>query len=131
MILTIICFTCVFATCKKKCIGTDFTFSLGAKAIPNQDTLKLGDTLFFEVKDSVILQDLSSSKLVDYSNASNLTTVISTNKIVSENPLQKSNALSLVEFKITVGSEIKSIDSSRFKEYFFQEINNAYVLRFL
>lgn len=65
--------------CKKlrlDCKTVKYNFQLPAKAYPDTDSIKIGDTLWLEIDEPTILKDGISSSNIDYSGTENLGTVI-------------------------------------------------------
>src|SRR5882672_6651514 len=64
------------ATCKKPRICFDvITYNFinnEARAIPNKDSTKVGDTLWIEMNTPLVLQDVQTHIMVDYSKATTL-----------------------------------------------------------
>lgn len=44
----------VFATCRKDCSRTDYSFEIAAKAYPDLDSIRVGDTVWVEVNEPVL-----------------------------------------------------------------------------
>jgi hypothetical protein len=67
----------VFATCnkKKECVRNNYPFDIKMKAYPDRDSILVSDTIYFELKEPVMLNE-SGGSLVDYSGAGNLGTVV-------------------------------------------------------
>ncbi len=66
--------------CPSVCPDTVYNFAITASILPNTDSVRVGDTLLLRSSFSTQLRDLQTNKLVDYSNA----TAISSNLFVDE-----------------------------------------------
>ena len=110
------------------CAENVYSFEIGVKAYPDIDSISVGDTIWVEIDNSVMLSDINSNKLIDYSNADNLGTSISFAKLISPDNVITETA-NLFTYKIVTGSEVLSLDSTKFREYIFAEINNRYMFK--
>ena len=95
------------STCKKgsPCTQTNQYFEIGVKAIPNYDSIKVNDTIWTAIDESVNLLDKSSNSLVDFSNAVNLTTYIAFQKAKFVPTLDFVPSTSAFNFLIVEGEE--------------------------
>jgi hypothetical protein len=77
----------IFGECRKKsdCIGTTYNFNLGIRGHPDSDSVNIGDTIFFEIDEPVILNDLSSGTQINFSNAKNMSNTFGLPELISIN----------------------------------------------
>ena len=78
--------------CGKKCTETTYSFNLPVKAYIDKDSIKIGDTIWLEINEPVVLRN-SDGSMVNYSGAENLGSAIafgvynsSINSWQNENP---------------------------------------------
>ena len=116
----------VRSTCKKNCTTSSYSFELDVKVYPANDTLSIGDTLWFEVNNSTQLKDLQSGQLIDYSNAENLGSAIAFNRLSSSNSFTE-KAVNKFNYVLEFGRETKSVDLELLKEFIFSEQSNKYI----
>jgi hypothetical protein len=74
LILMLLSLVSVYATCHKHldCRETVYNFEMGIKDYPDKDSINVGDTIWLEVNEPVILKDIQTGKDVNYSSANNL-----------------------------------------------------------
>lgn len=113
------------SSCYKNCLNTTYQFELPVKAYPNIDSINIGDTLWFEINESVILKN-SDGNMVDYSGAENLGTVIDVQKIDSINKLFV-ESVNNFDYKVERGKEI--MRTNLYVEYAFSELNNRFFFK--
>lgn len=118
----------VFATCRKDCSRTDYSFEIAAKAYPDLDSIQVGDTVWVEINQPVSLKDLNTNTSISYSGAVNLGTNIGLQEILGTTP-QIINAATDFSFRIIYGTEVNSANSDLFKEYVFTESNNMFLFK--
>jgi hypothetical protein len=129
LLLIALLFTCVFATCKKDkdCVKASYNFEVGVKALPDVDSINIGDTIRLEVKEPVNLRDLTSGNFIDFSGAKNFSSVMAIGELQG-NGVERF-AINDFAYLLTEGSEVPSINVSRFKEFYFTERNGYYLFR--
>lgn len=118
----------VFATCRKDCTRTDYSFEMAVNAYPDLDSMRVGDTVWVEINETVSLKDLNTNENINYSGAVNLGTNIGFQEIVGTTP-QIINAATDFSSKVINGTEISSTNSSLFKEYVFAENNGKFLFK--
>lgn len=125
IILVIIAAVSVFAKCKKNCPLVLYNFELGIIARPDLDSLNIGDTIFFDVNESVILNDGLSGQQVTYNQTKNLGTAISFSELVSPNVVNQfvNNDF---KFVLLAGTHVIRPDTNRYREYLFVETNQRF-----
>jgi hypothetical protein len=121
----------IFGNCSKKsfCQTSVYNFNIGIKAYPDIDSVYVGDTIFFEINESVVLNDLSSGSPINYSNAANLSTAIGIVELISIN-IYNTYANSDFKFSLITGINVPRSDTNRVREYLFYESNQRYQLKF-
>jgi hypothetical protein len=101
---------------------------MGIKAIPDNDSINLGDTIWLDINEPATLTDAQSGKLIDYGGASNLGTAIGIAELISVN-VTNTEGNSFFKFVLSSGSEVTRPDTNKFREYLFVEVNNRYVFK--
>lgn len=116
--------------CNKKfgCSENVYSFALGIKAFPDNDSLNVGDTIWLEVNEPTTLKDAQTGRMIDYSRAANLGTAIGIAELISVNTVNIEGN-SFFKFSLLSGNEIIRPDTNKFREYEFAEINNSYKLK--
>ena len=112
-------------SCAKKCTETTYSFNLPVKAYPDRDSINIGDTLWLEVNQSVILKN-NDGIMIDYGGAANLGSVIDFQKIDTVNKIFI-EAANKFEYKLEKGKELQR--TSLYIEYNFAEANQSYVFK--
>jgi len=126
--LIIISVATVFATCnkKKECVRNNYSFDIKMRAYPDKDSIMVGDTIYFELKEPVMLRE-SGGNLVDYSGAGNLGTVVAFGELSgNSNERDAANDFTCLTLK---GRETPSSNSQRFRQYLFSEDGSFYVFK--
>lgn len=115
------------ATCKKNCVSATYTFKIGVKANPNLDSINIGDTIWLDINEPVVLTDLESGMQINYSNATSLSALIGFQEVLSATQFR--NAANDFRFKVILGLETTNTNSLLFREYFFAEQNGRYLFK--
>ncbi|MBD3750709.1 MAG: hypothetical protein IE931_14575 [Sphingobacteriales bacterium] len=129
-ILLIIVLTMTFSTCRKGglgCANTVYNFQIAAKIRPNLDSIHIGDTIWIELNTSTNLTDVVSNKIINYSGAKNLGTLIGFGDYsILNNPVPSANNFTTILIK---GKEINNPNKLQVREYLFEEQNDRYILK--
>lgn len=74
---------CVQMTCRQElpCRGNDYVFSLNLKVLPNTDSVRIGDTIWFEINEPTTLKDATTGNMIDYSGVDYLSTRVSFSRL--------------------------------------------------
>lgn len=107
------------------CADAVYNFEMGIKAFPDNESIRIGDTVWLALDEPTTQTDLQTGRMIDYSNASNLGTAISMAELLSANNIN-TEANSFFKFTLIIGSEVPRPDTNKFKEYSFAETNNHY-----
>jgi hypothetical protein len=121
--------TCLFLTsigCGKDCVETTYNFNLPLKAYPNKDTIKVGDSIWVEIDVANSFVDAQSQKIIDYSNAENLGSFITFQKITGSAP-DISDAVDSLTIETLKGKLLRKVPLGL--EYNFVEENNRYLFK--
>jgi hypothetical protein len=125
----ILCFALasIYAQCNKRldCDNTVYNFEMGIKAYPDRDSINVGDTIWLEVNEPTTLKDAFSGKMIDYSDAANLSTTIGIAELISANQVN-TNGNTFFTFFSQYGNEVVRPDTNNFREYRLTEISNMY-----
>jgi hypothetical protein len=111
--------------CGKDCTAIYYNFELPAKIFPDNDTLRLGDslTVFIDVSNSFV--ELQSGTLVPFKRAANLGSTISFGrKNLSTGAFDQ--VANDFDFILLKGKESRAINPSLTRSYLFTEENNRY-----
>lgn len=120
----------IFSGCGKLCLDgakTTFNFQIAVKAYPDRDSIRVGDTIWFEIDAPTSLADLNSNKIIDYSGAGNLGSAIIFEKIMSPSNFQSST--NKFRFLLVKGREVENSKTDLIKEYLFEEQNSKYTFK--
>jgi hypothetical protein len=129
-VLIIISTVCIYANCRKprNCAQTSYSFEIGARAFPDLDSIRVGDTLWIEINEPVTQQDANTNSGINFSGAANLGTVIGFIELKGNR--QSADAANDFDLKLISGTYVgMSTIPSLFREYFFAEENTSYTLR--
>lgn len=118
------------STCKKNvnCIENLYSFQMGIKAYPNKDSVNIGDTVWFEIKEPVNLKDYTSNNQINYSGAENFGSVLSFLQLAQLNTFTI-KAVKSFDFIVSKGSETNVVDPSFEKQYIFVEENGYFLFK--
>lgn len=116
IILIAIFWLSVYSSCSKQgsCDQTIYSFRLNISANPGIDSVALFDTVWFKIEESTQLMDLISNKIVDFSNAGNLSYVFALRKVISATEVLP--AADSFHYFIKKGVNIPSLDPTRLRE---------------
>lgn len=128
LIVVFLFLTTVFATCTKDCSRTNYSFQMTASAVPDEDSIRIGDTIWIEVNEPVTLQDLKTYNNVNYAGAVNLGTYIGFQEIIGSVP-QITNVAKDFDVKVNVGLIVTSSNPELFKEYLFTERDGKFCFK--
>ena len=111
--------------CKKRfgCADTVYNFEIGVRAVPDLDSVNVGDTIWFEINSATQLKDVNG-QLIDYSNAENLGTGISFYALDNQEGQFIIKATSKFDYLLVAGTQLRMTDD--IIEYRFIEENGAY-----
>ena len=116
------------SSCNKNCVQTTYSFQLPLKAYPDKDSINIGDTIWFEIDESVLLKN-SDGTIIDYSGASNLGSAISFGLFNSTiNSWQNENPDNFTLY-ISDNKGTKINQNNISVEYNFSESNARYVFK--
>ena len=116
----------IFSSCGKTfdCKDAKYNFKLGVKCYPDKDSIIIGDTIWFEIKESTYLIDNQLSQKIDYSGAENLGSAISINKFIERDSIE--DAVNKFSFLLKKGTLVNNPLTDKIKEYLFLEENSFY-----
>ena len=131
LVLGLLYLTMVYGNCSKNtlCLGTNngYSFGMDSRLFPNLDSISISDTLWLEIRSSVIMRDYQSGQMINYSNAANLGTVVALIELLGNSNFR--GAFNDFNLQLKNGVSVpNSIDPTRLKEYLFEEVNNEYIL---
>jgi hypothetical protein len=116
--------------CNKRlgCEKNVYGFSMGIKAYPDKDSVKVGDTIWFEINEPTTLEDGISRNMIDYSGAANLGSVMNFHHLSPDNEFTEPSA---EKFRIILskGRQVSSRDSTFERQYLFREENQLYLFK--
>ena len=107
------------------CTESIYSFNLGVKAYPDKDSLRIGDTLWFEINEPTTLKDARSGQMIDYSGAENLGSVISFHQLSASKQFSIPASNQFL-FGLMKGQEKSVLDPSFEKQYVFSEEGQYY-----
>lgn len=116
--------------CNKRigCAENIYSFEIGVKAYPDNETMNVGDTLWLEINEPTTLSDTRTGRSIDYSNAENLSSNLGFSKL-NESVPKWEDAADEFNYLLSEGSEIGPISPSLQREYRFAEKSGKYTLK--
>ena len=130
-VVALIYATTVFSTCNKTILGCSeesHSFQINAIAYPDKDSIHIGDTLWLEVNAPTTLKDVFSGKMMDYSGAANLGTVVTLLQFFPDK--NTSGAINNFYFFIQQGSKSSNtVDPLSNQVLLVSEVNGSYKLK--
>lgn len=131
-IVVFFCFVITSLTgCGRNCAETTFTFQTGIRAYPDKDSIRVGDTIWYEATIPTNLADVATKQTVNYAGASNLGTVFSMQKLIGGSISDPGTTPAAGDFKyiLVTGRDVSNSFFERNREYLFTEINNQYLFK--
>jgi hypothetical protein len=110
-----------------RCAETVYGFGISIKAYPDNEILKIGDTLWFDINEATTLKD-GTGNMVDYSGAVNLGCVVNFDRLSPANQFTEASA-DRFRFLLNKGQQTQSIDATFAREYLFREENGLYLFQ--
>lgn len=108
------------------CAATVYTFELPFKARPDTDSIQLGEAITFSIEASTVFVDKISGMEVDYNGAGNLGSAVGFIKY--DSTAEKwVHAAGQHKYSLAKGIEVRSADTTVYREYLFAESNGRYV----
>lgn len=111
---------------KKGCANTAYNFVVGVKAYPDKESIRLGDTLWFEINAPTNLTDITSNTTIDYSGAENLGSAIGFGRITNNITVESADTFSYIT---KVGVPVSNPNTTKIREFLFVQINKNYVFK--
>ena len=130
VVLFIIAITSIYSTCKKGglgCANTVYDFKISVHAYPDKDSIRIGDTIWFEVNAPTTLKDKGTNSLINYSGTENLGSAIGFEKIINSTTFKSST--NTFTYKLITGEETQNANPTLIKEYLFKEQSGNYVFK--
>jgi hypothetical protein len=131
--VALISVTMIYSRCKPSICSDAIAYSFqvnNAKAYPDKDSIKTGDTLWIEINFPTKLQDVVTGNTIDYGNAVNLgedlSLLIFTGGSVSDPGASYANT-NFDYFIANGGAGLTSINGVR--NFLFSELNGSYLLK--
>ncbi len=123
----------IYASCNKNfdCRGTVFSFEAFYKARPDKDSIRINDTIWIELNTSTQLRDLTSNRVIDYSEAGNFGTVIGYVEIIGGDLLHPGGIPAANNFENVLinGSAVHPLRPEQLREFLFEEKNGMYLFK--
>lgn len=129
-VIIIISAALIFQKCtctKNGCFNELYSFEIFVKAYPDQDSIFINDTIWFEINESVMLKDMISNRTINFDKAANLGSAVAFGQLLGNS--QEKDAVSDFNFVLVSGTETNSVNAARFKEYLFKEEQGRYLFR--
>ena len=128
-VVAVIAVTSTFSTCKKgrlACANTVYSFQMDIEAYPDIDSMRIGDTLWFEVNSPTTFQEIITDRMIDYSGAENLGTAIGFGQFSNDSIIVAANSF---DYKLIQGTQVSNPRVDQIREYLFIQNNNSYVFK--
>jgi hypothetical protein len=126
-LMILVAVSSIQATCKRNCVTANYSFTLGVKATPNLDSILIGDTIWLDINEPVLLQDITSGNQVNFSNATNLGSHIGFQEVLSATQFR--NAANDFSYNLISGFETANSNPMLYREFLFSEQNNRFLFR--
>jgi hypothetical protein len=128
VLLMMVGFASLQFQCNKRlgCEKNVYGFSMGITAYPDKDSVKVGDTIWFDINEPTTLNNGQTGNMVDYSGAANLGCVVNFDRLSAANEFTEGSA-GKFQILLNKGIQTRSIDSSFAREYLFREENKFYL----
>lgn len=110
------------------CAENVYSFDVGIQAVPDLDSVAVGDTVWFSIDDSTSLKDVSSSDVIDYKGADNLTLTVAIAELHGVNDFD-TEGNRFFDFVPASAREFIRSDFNSVREYFYVERSGRYQLR--
>jgi hypothetical protein len=121
------------ATCNKKvdCLNAVYTFAVTAKVYPDMENINIGDTIWVELDEPNMFEDLQSGKTIDFSQAANLGLGIALDRFTGGDLLNPGTVAAAAAFSIHVreGTQLSSLQPERIRSFNFSEQAGRYRLK--
>ncbi|MDB5276119.1 MAG: hypothetical protein JWR61_1074 [Ferruginibacter sp.] len=119
-----------FTACQKPCNESNYSFSITASFLGENDSIPLGDTLWLICQTSTRMQDLTTSSEVDFVSVVNLGTTLLVQDIKKFGTYER-GAVDSFDFVKVEGEiySVQTLDPKRVKQLSFLESNNKYNLK--
>ena len=129
-VLLIIAMSCLQFQCRRifGCTEQKYSFNLPIVAYPDKEEVAISDTLWFEMKHSVLLMDHLTEEIVNYSGAANLGSAINFSKL--NDTIFSEKSVAKFDYILEKGVDLgRSLDPERLKEYRFVEEDGYYLFK--
>ena len=117
--------------CPKSCIEANYTFEATIKIFPHDSIIHIGDTLWLNSSFPIRLNDISTGKLIDYSNATDIESTLSIAKLINGNIIPEGSV-----YNFNYVSEIGQVYNATnipspqtVQQLRFQQVDTNYQLR--
>jgi hypothetical protein len=128
--LTFISLLMVSSSCNKNwnCTEVIYNFECRLQIYPDDDSIKINDTIWLDMNVPKKLKDYISGEEIDYSQAENFGSAIRFVELIDGTipELGVKPAVDSFEFKLAIGQQIPSILPKQVNQYIFQELQNTY-----
>jgi len=125
-------FMSIGGTCRKSdCSQTDYTFEAFYKAYPDNDSIRIGDTIWLELNSPTQLKNLINGQIIDYSGAENLGTAIGYGELLGGDMLNPGGIPAANSFdNVLRAGVLSSTDKpEQVRVYRFKEENGKYLFK--
>jgi hypothetical protein len=136
MLVVVILFTTTIgSTCKNKLICADnntYTFINNyAKVYPDKDSIRVGDTLWTEIKMPTTLKDEQTNVMVDFSDAVSVGNTLGIGLFTggSVNDPGSTGAVDKFDYSVIMGQVINSSILNQKMQFTFAKINDSFFLK--
>ena len=122
--------TSIDSTCKKEilgCANSVYSFQTGMSVYPDQEAMHVGDTLWIEMNIPTSQTDMSSGKIIDYSNAANFGANVGMSEII--NKYSFLSAANFFDYKLVLGRSLQSPNIVQLRSFLFIEQNAKYLFK--
>jgi hypothetical protein len=136
MVITIIFATTVYSTCKKgRICGDNNTYTFinnNARAYPDKDSIRIGDTLWIDITMPTTLRDITTNSMIDFSEAVSVGNSPGLGKFTGGSVSDPGTigAVDKFNYYITKGQLINSSILNERMQFSFDKLNDSFVLKF-
>lgn len=116
--------------CNKRigCGDTVHNFEMGIKAYPDNEVIRIGDTIWLEVNEPSTLKDFETGREINFSNAANLGSVISFHQLSNDKEFTI-KAAEKFAYILKDGTKSRSIDPLFERAFEFDEKDRNYIFK--
>ncbi len=111
------------------CAKTTYNFKADIRAYPDRDSIRVGDTIWYEASIPTAITDIRTKHIINYSGAVNLGSDYSLQKLIGGSISDPGPAAGDFKFILITGKDVTKSSFERSRVCLFTEINNNYIFK--